>query len=145
METLEQVEVRRELAVDAAKLWAVISGIGAVDRWFSGLIQTCRVVGQGVGATRHCTMSDGTKLDERIVAIDPQQLAFIYTIADNPALPAVKVRGTMQLKPLGPARTELTWRAEYAPRPEMPGAMKAMLEQVYPMGLQSLEAYCQTR
>ncbi|MBI3606922.1 MAG: SRPBCC family protein [Nitrospirae bacterium] len=138
----EQVEVRREIAVDSKRLWDVISGIGAVEKWFSGLIHTCRVDGKGVGATRHCTMADGTKLDERIVEIDPQRLSFTYTIDDNPGLPALKVRGTMQLTPLGQGRTELIWRAEYKPRKEMPGVMKKMLEEVYPMGIQSLAEYC---
>lgn len=144
MANTEQVAVRREIAADSGKLWEVISGVGAVDRWFSGLIRTCKVEGKGVGAARHCTMADGTELDERIVDIDHRQLSFSYTIEDNAALPATKIRGTMQLNPLGQGRTELTWRAEYQPRDGMAGAMRKMLEEVYPMGIQSLEDYCRT-
>lgn len=142
MASTERVAVRREITVESRKLWEVISGVGAVDKWFSGLIRTCRVEGKGVGAERHCTMADGTQLDERIVEIDHQRLSFTYTIEDNSALPARKIRGTMQLRPLGQARTELVWRAEYEPRDGMPGAMRRMLEEVYPMGIQSLEEYC---
>ncbi len=76
--------------------------------------------------------------------IDHQRLSFSYTIEDNSALPAQKIRGTMHLRPLGQGRTELTWKAEYEPRDGMQGAMRKMLEEVYPMGIQSLEDYCRT-
>jgi uncharacterized protein YndB with AHSA1/START domain len=138
----EQVEVRGEIAADARKIWEVISGIGAVDRWFPAVIRTCRVEGEGVGAKRYCTMGDGTNLEERIVGIDQERLSFSYEIDDNPNMPASKIRGAMTLKSLGQDRAELTWKADYEPREGMAGVMKKMLEEVYPAGIKSLEAYC---
>ena len=140
---LETMEVRREVAIDAARLWDVISGVGGVDRWFTGVILTCRVEGSGVGAKRFCTMAGGVKLNEQIVEIDHGRMSFGYTIEDNSALPAQKILGTMQLRPLGQGRTEFVWKAEYEPREGMPVAMRTMLEEVYPTGIQSLVSYCQ--
>lgn len=142
MEVLEKTEVRLEVSANADKLWKTISGIGCVDQWFSGLIKTCRVEGQSTGAKRYCTMADGTKLTEEIVEIDHEHMTFTYKIDDNPALPATSVKGTMVLKPLSHDKTEFTWKAEYRPSKENPDAMRKMLEEVYPMGIRSLESFC---
>ncbi len=139
---IERVEVRREMAVDAKKVWEVISRINGVDQWFPTAIQSCRVEGSGEGSKRYCTMDGGVRLIEQIEKIDAGKMVFGFLIEDNSALPATAIHETMRLRALGDNRTELVWSAEYQPRADMPGAMKKMLEEVYPAGIQSLEAYC---
>ncbi|MBE9169972.1 SRPBCC family protein [Pleurocapsales cyanobacterium LEGE 06147] len=85
----QAVTVEQEIAGKADAIWATISSGGDVHQWFP-IIQSCRLEGSGEGASRFCTMIDGTELKERIVEVNHATRRFRYAIDRHP-LPAQDV------------------------------------------------------
>lgn len=53
----------------AHAIWQVISNFGAADQYLAGVID-CTVEGQGVGARRTLTSTDGSTIVERLETLD---------------------------------------------------------------------------
>lgn len=47
-----KVQVRHQVNVPSELIWKTISAIGGIDVWFSQIIKSCEVIGEGAGAKR---------------------------------------------------------------------------------------------
>ena len=57
------------IRTSADVIWQVISDFGAAGQYLSGVV-TCTVTGEGVGALRTLTSTDGSTIVERLEALD---------------------------------------------------------------------------
>ncbi|MCX7113025.1 MAG: SRPBCC family protein [Proteobacteria bacterium] len=58
----------KKLNVPADTVWAAIRKIGKLDVWFP-IIETCRVEGEGAGASRYMTIAGGGDIKDTIEEI----------------------------------------------------------------------------
>ncbi|MCZ6894409.1 MAG: SRPBCC family protein, partial [Gammaproteobacteria bacterium] len=97
----EKIHITKSINAPSEKVWAAISAIGGLDKWFP-IIAACEVNGSGVGAKRICTMPDGAKMHETIEEIDHDAMRFRYAINESP-MPISNYMGTVEMKAAGDA------------------------------------------
>lgn len=107
----ETVTVSHTIDAPIDRVWAAISAIGGLERWFP-VIETCQVEGTGVGARRICGLANGATLYETVRTIDHAAKRFQYSIDESP-LPVSNYLGTVALSDAGGGRTVLSWTAEF--------------------------------
>lgn len=138
-----KTEVSNIIQAAPDDVWLTLSQGGDVHRWFSGVITTCDLVGAGEGATRTCTMADGSKLEERIIEIDHANKLFRYAIDTHP-LPATDLVATIQLRGLPEGRSQITWGADYEVADADAHLVHEALTRIYSQGILALESHHQT-
>lgn len=109
--------VERAIAIDASRdqVWTVLADIGAISNWASPVLSS-EVDGEpGEGATRHCTLADGARIDERFVAWEEQELQRYEATGDVPAV-AIVSEWCLDEGPDG--QTVATYRASFDPGEE---------------------------
>lgn len=106
----EKLKVTKTINVSSDKVWAAISGIGGLDRWFP-TITSCRVEGEGVGAIRVLGLGDGGKIRDRIEEIDHKERRFRYLRTDHP-FPVSRYVGTVEVRDGESGQSEVTWTVE---------------------------------
>lgn len=134
----ETIRIKKSIAVDAAKAWSAIRGIGGLDRWFP-VIATCRVEDAGVGATRILTLKpDGAELRDTILEISDSSKRFRYQRVKSP-FPISEYFGTVEVQPDGPARSILTWNVDIKVTPAHRDEMITLLNKAISGGVDGLE------
>lgn len=121
----------------------VIGSLGGLDKWFP-LVSACRLEGSGAGARRFYTLPNGAEVQERIDEVDRNQMRVRYSIT-KAALPVDGYVGTVVVKAVDDAHSEIAWHAEYSPAPEHAAELREMLRGAIAEGINGLEAYCNTR
>lgn len=73
--------VRRELRIDrpAAEVWEVVGDVGAIHRWFPGIVG-CELLEVDGTTVRRVELATGLRLDELVVTNDPLTRRFQYSI-----------------------------------------------------------------
>ncbi len=128
------VTVVQKIDAPVKAVWETISAIGGVEKWL-GMIETCRVEGEGTGAKRFCTMTDGNTLNENIDVVDHENKVFQYSIPEPP-MPIKDLVGTMKVSDTGKSgETEVTWSASFQVDEANELEMKAMIEGAYIDGI----------
>ena len=100
----------------ADKVWDTLKSFDYVEKYLP-LVQKTEVEGNGVGATRICTIAqpDGStgKLSEKIESLDESQKTISISIADG-VLPATNAMVTTKVNAVDGNKTELglSWTAE---------------------------------
>ncbi|MEO1257211.1 MAG: SRPBCC family protein [Bacteroidota bacterium] len=128
--------VRHSVDVPAHKMWETISAIGGVDVWFSSLIKSCEVIGEGVGATRICRTEAGP-INERIEAIDHDNRIFRYSISEQNLLPVDNFLGTMKVEEEG-AGSAVVWTAEFTVAAAAEAEVHTNIHQLYVTGVEGI-------
>lgn len=132
------VKVVRRIKAPAESVWKTISAIGGVEQWLS-IIKTCKFEGSGAGATRVCTMADGSTLNERIEKVDHQNRIFQYSIPEPP-MPVKNLIGTMKVNETGKnGESEIEWSATFGVDESQEKEMSGLLEGIYREGINGLE------
>jgi hypothetical protein len=131
--SVEYARVTRILEHPVARVWAVAGAFGGLERWADG-VSACAVD----GGIRTVTRNSGT-VRERLDRHDPDALEISYSILPPHPLPADEVRGTIVLRALGPARTEIVWRSEACDFQAPPTALGARIEQFYAASIEGLD------
>jgi uncharacterized protein YndB with AHSA1/START domain len=134
----EKVNVTKQINVPSAKVWDAISGIEGLDRWFP-IIQTCKVEGEGVGATRFCGLGDGAELKENIEEINHAEKRFRYAITDSP-LPISNHMGTVEVSDADGGGSVVSWTAEFDVVAEARDEIVGMLNGAFSDGISGIEA-----
>lgn len=106
----EKLKVTKTINVSTDKIWAAISGIGGLDRWFP-IITSCRVEGEGVGAIRVLGLGDGSEIRDRIEEIDHKERRVRYLRTDHP-FPVSRYIGTVEVRDGESGQSEVTWTIE---------------------------------
>jgi hypothetical protein len=96
--------------VPASAIWQVIGDFGAASQYLAGVIQ-CKVKGEGVGAQRTLTNTDGSMIVERLETLDQAAYRLSYALLTD--TPFRNCLMTMQVRELGPNRAELAWSAAF--------------------------------
>jgi hypothetical protein len=80
---LKTVTISKTMSIPAETVWSAIAGIGGLERWFP-VIAACRVIGNGVGATRILSLAAGGEMTDRIELIDHGCRRFQYNRIESP-------------------------------------------------------------
>ncbi len=133
---LATLEVTKTIAIRSDEVWSAISSIGGLDRWFP-TISSCRVEGEGVGATRILTLSDGAEMRDRVLEIDHAARRFRYQRTHSP-FPVSKYVAAVEVCDRASA-TEVSWRVDLDVDADARDQLVGLLENALSDGISGLE------
>ena len=107
---IEQINATKIISASADQIWAAISSIDGLDRWFP-IIADCSVFGTGEGAIRAMTLVDGGKITDRIDLIDNKERMLCYNRIESP-FPVQSYLGTVKVNRVNEAKAKLSWTVE---------------------------------
>ena len=96
----------------ADAIWQVISDFGAACKYLV-MVDDCSVAGQGIGALRTLTSTDGSTIVERLEALDAAARRLSYALLTD--TPFGNCLTTMAVRDLDPNQAELAWLATFKP------------------------------
>ena len=131
-----QQSVTKTISVSPDAAWKVIGGVGDVDKWLAPLIQTCRVEGN----KRYLT-TEGGPLVEDILEVNHNDHVFRYGIPKQGLIPVDNILGAIKVFDAGGQQATIEWSAEFDVLPEKETQAKAVLKDLYTMGIQGIENY----
>lgn len=134
---IEIINVTRNLAMPADRVWSAIAQIGGLDRWFP-VITDCRVIGSGVGATRILTLTSGEKIRDRIELIDHLLRRFQYNRTESP-FPVNRYLGTVDIHASAESSCEISWTVEIDVLDEKRDEMVHFVKHALTEGINGLE------
>jgi len=107
-----ELNIEREVNLDADAVWAVLADFGNVD-WVPG-IENVEIEGRGVGMIRHLSVPVYPTLHERLEMLDPESMTLDYSIPSVEYISVRDYRARARVQPLEPGRCRLHWscRAE---------------------------------
>lgn len=133
------IDVRRTVPAPADDVWNALRSFEGIEKWLP-VIERSEVHGEGAGATRVCTMSDGGQLRERLEEVDDDQRRLTYTIEEAP-MPVHDYRSTMQVVPEGDSASTVLWTAQFGAPEGAADELEATMRTVYESGLDGLRAW----
>jgi hypothetical protein len=133
-----KVQVRHQVNVPSELMWETISAIGGVDVWFSQIIKSCEVIGEGAGAKRICN-TDAGPIKESIDIIDHENRLFQYSILEQNLLPVKNLVGTMQVEE-SEGQTFVKWEATFKVDPSAEAEIQNQLKGFYVAGINGIAA-----
>ena len=103
-----------EITIDASAdaIWQVISDFSAACNYLVMVIG-CTVEGQGIGALRTLTSTDGSTIVERLESLDAAARRLSYALLTD--TPFGDCLTTMTVRDVGPHQAELAWSASFQP------------------------------
>ena len=107
---MTQVLTKIMIHAPADAIWQVISDLSAACHYLA-MVVNCTVEGEGVGALRTLTNTDGSTVVERLEALDEDAHRLSYALlADTPFGNCLT---TVAVRDLGPSQAELEWSATF--------------------------------
>lgn len=134
---MPNVSVVKSISAPADQVWASVRQFSGIEN-FVPMIAASEVEGSGVGAKRICTTGDGSKLVERLEALDDQNRSLSYSISESP-IPMEGYYSTMTVRDLGSGRCEVSWSSRFESADDAADELKNMMEGVYNSGIDGLE------
>ncbi len=130
-------------------VWAVVGDYNGSPRWLPLVERSAIVMGSNnrVGAIRLITRRNGTKVTERLLEHDPQEMRMAYTYVDG-AVMASDYYPVISVKDAGDGTSIVEWSAHfkrlaYSIDPPPPGqddkSMTDFYNGIYKSGLESLK------
>jgi len=134
----EKISVTQLINADSDQVWTAISGIGGLDRWFS-IIAGCTVEGDGVGAIRTLTLTDGKLMKDVVEEIDQAGKRFRYHRIESP-FPVDDYHGIVIVRSADNNKTEVIWNVEFSLQPTaVRDELAAFINQALTDGICGLE------
>jgi mxaD protein len=146
-----ELTVRQSIRINAPPeaVWSVAGDFNGLPRWLSGIERSEIVLGTNnqVGAIRLLTRRNGTKVTEKLLDYDPQNMRLAYTYVDG----AVRVSDyfpVMIVRDSGDGASVVEWTARfkrlaYAVDPPPPGqddkTLTDTFNELYKAGLEGLK------
>ncbi|MDZ7799532.1 MAG: SRPBCC family protein [Trueperaceae bacterium] len=134
-----EIDVRRTVPAPADDVWNALRSFEGIENWLP-VITRSEVRGEGAGATRVCTMTDGGQLRERLEEVDDDQRRLTYTIEEAP-MPVQDYRSTMQVVPEGDSASTVVWAAQFGAPEGAADELESTMRTVYESGLDGLRAW----
>ena len=107
---MTRVACQTTIHVPADVVWQAISDFGAACQFLVGVVD-CTIEGEGVGARRTLTSTDGSTIIERLETLDGAARRLSYALlTDTPFRDCLT---TMQVHDLGPNQAEVEWSATF--------------------------------
>lgn len=116
--------VTREIAGEAAAVWALLADFGDVS-WIP-LAEGVVVEGSGPGMRRTIQGPEGPPVVERLIGIESDRRTLTYSIDENNPLPVRSYEATVRVSPAGAAGSAITWDVSFAPRGDVAVAEQAI-------------------
>jgi hypothetical protein len=136
---MAKVHVRDSFEAPADAIWSYFQDFGGISKWAGPMIKSCTVEGEGVGAVRTLTFTQGNPLRERLVQFDDADRSFSYAIIGPRDLPVDDYVGSVKLRASGAKSTTIDWigtfDAKGAPEPDA----KRIVEGIYRGAISALK------
>lgn len=114
---MAKIEITETVNAPVAEVWAAWDDYGNIDRFNPNLNRSFLINDSGetgLGAQRHCDMSDGKNfIQERIVEYVPQKLMAVEVF--HGSLPLKFAKATIEMESLAIDRTRLSFTMEFTP------------------------------
>ena len=118
-------------------VWGVIGAVGGVDKWFSSMIESCKVEGD----KRFCVTTDGIPLNEHVIHVDHEQREFKFAIPEQTFLPVTNIVEVMNVSEGSNGNSIVEWSATFDATAENGVIAQGAFEQVWTQGIKELEEY----
>ncbi|MBK6286094.1 MAG: SRPBCC family protein [Gammaproteobacteria bacterium] len=109
-----KVDVERDMAHPAAKVWAVLANFGDLS-WAPGT-ERVEVLGDGIGMTRRIYMPGMDPIDEVLEALDNEACQLRYSIPRGLPMPLDDYQATVRVEALPGGGSRIHWSARAQPR-----------------------------
>ena len=106
---MSKVHVHEAFNAPADAVWSYFRDFGGLTKWAGGMVKSCTLDGEGIGAVRTLTLAQGNPTRERLVQFDEADRSFSYTIVGKSDLPVDYYVGSVKLRADGAARTTIDW------------------------------------
>jgi uncharacterized protein YndB with AHSA1/START domain len=138
-----KMSVTKKLSVPAVDVWEAVVEFGRLDVWFPS-IATCRVEGEGVGASRHMSVEGGGEITDRLAEIDFPGRRLSYQRLQSP-FPVTSYRGTVEVFSSFDSMAVVAWTVDFESRPEVSEAVAKILEAGIGAGVDGMERELRAR
>jgi hypothetical protein len=137
------IDERTEIAAPPEKVWGTIRSFERIEDYLP-LIESSSVEGEGVGAKRVCVTQDGSRLEERLVALDDQRRRLTYSIISSP-MPFENYLSTVGVDENRDGGSLVSWGVRFDAPEEAAAELEAGMRQTYQSGLQGLRELHESR
>lgn len=127
----------KKLNVPADTVWAAIRKIGKLDVWFP-IIETCRVEGQGAGASRYMTIAGGGDIKDTIEEIDDANMRLVYLRPISP-FPVTYYKGTVEVFKSYDGLGVVVWTIDFESAPENCASVAELVKGAISDGIDGME------
>ncbi len=127
----------KKLNVPADVVWAAIREIGRLDVWFP-IIETCRIDGNGAGALRYMTLSDGGEIKDTIEKIDDTNMRLVYLRPISP-FPVTYYKGTVEVFKSYDGLGIVVWTIDFESTPENCVSVAELVKGAISAGIDGME------
>lgn len=135
--------ITKKLNVPADVVWEAIRKIGRLDVWFP-IIETCRVEGEGPGASRHMTLAGGGEIKDVIEEIDDLGGRLVYLRPVSP-FPVTSYRGTVEVFRSYDGLGIVVWTIDFESRTKDAASVAELVRNAIGDGIDGLEKDLQGR
>ncbi len=118
-------------STDPAPLWKLLADFNGLPVLLPELVKSSSVTGEGVGAVRALTFSNGLSVKELLIAFHPEQFRLSYAMEDPVGFPWEHYFCTQQLQALGAGQTHLLVTGYFQPREGAEADAREVLTEVY--------------
>ena len=127
----------KKLNVTADVVWAAIRKIGRLDVWFP-IIESCRVEGEGAGALRYMTISEGGDIKDTIEEVDDVNMKLVYLRPISP-FPVTYYKGTVEVFKSYDGLGVVVWTIELEVIPENKESVAELVKGAISDGIDGME------
>lgn len=137
MPVITKQAITKKLNVPADVVWEAVRKIGRLDVWFP-IIETCRVEGEGSGASRYMTVAGGGEINDTIEEIDDTNRRLIYLRPLSP-FPVTYYRGTVEVFKSYDGLGVVVWTIDFESQPEDSAAVAELVRGAISQGIDGME------
>ena len=137
---MAKVHVRDAFDAPIDAVWSYFRDFGGVGKWGGGMVKSCTVEGEGVGAVRTIALAQGNPIRERLVQFDDSDRSFSYAIIGPRDLPVADYVGSVKLRADGSKRTTIDWIGTFDPAGAPEPDVLRMIEGIYRGGIAAIKA-----
>jgi hypothetical protein len=122
----------------ADAIWQLLSDFGAACQYLV-MVERCTVEGQGIGALRALTYTDGSTIVERLQALDDAAYRLSYVLLSD--TPFHDCLTTVTVHDLGPGQCEVAWSATFEAEGLPANEAQEMLEGAFELNGRALQQF----
>ena len=122
----------------ADAIWQLLSDFGAACQYLV-MVERCTVEGQGIGALRTLTYTDGSTIVERLEALDDAAYRLSYVLLSD--TPFHDCLTTVTVHDLGPGQCEVAWSATFEAEGLPANEAQEMLEGAFELNGRALQQF----
>ena len=138
---MTQASCKTAINMPADAVWQVLSDFGAACQYLV-MVEKCTVEGQGIGALRTLTYTDGSTIVERLEALDDAAHRLSYALlSDTPFRDCLT---TVTVYDLSPGQCEVAWSATFEADGLPASEAQEMLEGAFELNSRALQHFLES-